>query len=157
MAWFENIEWQRTDLASSTITVKMTDGRVVSGALDKNEFPTEFGSWTLFPGRCEIVFTTADGVEMEIELFDGESSDTRRNGRPIVYLDQNKWSEISKVLNDSRRSTSPQDPVLRLVEAARAGEILVPLSAGHFVETGPLFAEPRIRIATKWRRSRAAG
>lgn len=57
--------------------------------------------------------------------------------RPIVYLDQNHWSTLSKARFDPARvSTSELAAAQRVLKLAESSRIILPLSSGHLSETG---------------------
>lgn len=70
------------------------------------------------------------------------------NGRPSIYLDQNRWRTVSDVLhnptrvNDATESRAAQG----LIDLASDGRIVLPLSMGHMLETEGLFGERRYEV-----------
>jgi len=69
-------------------------------------------------------------------------------GRTIFYLDQNQWSEVSAWRHSRGSVSEPEGEAAReLVQLAEEGRIVLPASAGHFVETAPsprtFFCGPR--------------
>jgi len=67
----------------------------------------------------------------------------------IVYLDQNKWIELAKMVHGKDNSTRAKN-VVRDFEAAIDGDhVVVPLSAFHYMETARVSnAERRRRLKT---------
>lgn len=65
----------------------------------------------------------------------------------IVYLDQNKWIELAKMVHGKDNSTRAKN-VVRDFEAAIDGDhVVVPLSAFHYMETARVSnADRRIRL-----------
>lgn len=101
------------------------------------------------PERALALVTPAgDTIEVELYWFDDQRA--RRAGRPAIYLDQNKWVQISRALNRAEQvqPAAELDATLRLVELARDKKVLLPLSSGHYIETGPLYERRRRDLAT---------
>jgi hypothetical protein len=70
-------------------------------------------------------------------------------GRPVVYLDQNQWSTLAAVhfgLRDVPAETA--NAARRMLALGTSGEIVLPISAGHAIETGPQFSHRRVALAT---------
>lgn len=68
--------------------------------------------------------------------------------RPIVYLDQNHWSKLAAA-RCGGRGVSAEDAAAAEVLAGlgTARRIILPLSAGHAVETGALYGLRRTQLA----------
>ncbi|MCP9490590.1 MAG: hypothetical protein MSC31_12035 [Solirubrobacteraceae bacterium MAG38_C4-C5] len=78
----------------------------------------------------------------------GEDLDELRAGHPTVYLDQNHWSTLAAARHGHRPVREGEaEAALRLAELVEAGRILLPVSAGHLVETTPLYGAPRVALA----------
>jgi hypothetical protein len=86
----------------------------------------------------------------EAEVLAGAASlDGLRAGRPVLYMDQNKWSLLSKWEHGTAHLSEDEDEAAKtLVEFAADRKILIPVSAGHFAETGPLYGQKRIDLAS---------
>ncbi len=86
-----------------------------------------------------LVLTLVDGAEATVELgvTTGEIADALA-GRRVVYLDQNRWSAMAawrhghKPIDESEASAAA-----RLAELVTDQQIVLPMSAGHLIETGP--------------------
>jgi hypothetical protein len=53
----------------------------------------------------------------------------------IVYLDQNKWIELAKMVNGKDNSIRAKNVVRDLEAAVESGHVVIPLSAIHYMET----------------------
>ncbi len=97
-----------------------------------------------------LVLTLAGGVEATVELG-VKTRDTADAlaGRRVVYLDQNRWSAMAawrhghKPIDKSEAAAAE-----RLAELVTDQEIVLPMSAGHVIETGPLYDERRAAHAS---------
>ncbi|KUM79705.1 hypothetical protein [Streptomyces curacoi] len=71
------------------------------------------------------------------------------DGRLIVYLDQNKWSEISNALHSPEKvSSENRRASAQLLQWVQDRLIVLPASAGHYAETGKRFStEKRYDLA----------
>jgi hypothetical protein len=99
--------------------------------------------------RAEIMYVEIPGERATVELRPpGRDLSQLRAGRPLVYLDQNHWSTMAAARHGHRpiRQTE-RTAALRLAELADSGKILLPVSAGHLVETTPLHGAPRVALA----------
>lgn len=80
----------------------------------------------------------------EIGLHDPEDL----GSRPVVYLDQNHWSTLAAVrfrLRDIDGKTA--DAARRLLQLAADRRIILPLSAGHAIETSRQYNDRRVALA----------
>ncbi|MFE2505992.1 hypothetical protein [Streptomyces rubiginosohelvolus] len=91
---------------------------------------------------------TADGLSMEIEM-PRPGQEPPICGRPIVYLDQCHWSALAnhqyrpEVVPEKDRAAAE-----KITDMALSGEIIIPFSAGHFLETSALYGVKRINLAS---------
>jgi hypothetical protein len=100
-------------------------------------WPTTFSSWS-----------TQSGERLEAELFLFDDQQTRRAGRPVVYLDQNKWVQVAQAIHAPERVHSSElEPTRRLIELTKAKAVILPISSGHWIETGPVYGDRRDRLA----------
>jgi len=97
-----------------------------------------------------LVMVTPGGRTIEVELFWFDDQRTRQRGRPVVYLDQNKWVQLAQALvrPDRVRDSAEREATLALVALARQGTLILPLSSGHYIETGPLYEDRRRQLAS---------
>lgn len=99
--------------------------------------PPDFRSVTYVPGDQTLTLTCPSGDILTIEVSDGISQADRRAGRPAIYLDQNKWVVLAQAIYSPDRVHQKELPAaLRLIQLARDERVILPLSAGHLVETG---------------------
>jgi hypothetical protein len=139
------------DLGRRTIT--LNPGRPTEATLDLPNgvfaFNTNIRKIALLPGARRVVLTLPENVEAVVELgASREVGEDLQRGRPIVYLDQNHWSTISAWRQgDGRVATSETPAAQRLSELVQQQRILLPASAGHFVETTPLYGARRVALA----------
>jgi hypothetical protein len=98
----------------------------------------------------ELVLVLPGGVEAHVELgVTGDRAADPLAGRRIVYLDQNRWSAMAAWRHGHRRiDASEAAAAERLAELVTAREIVLPMSAGHLVETAPLYDDPREALAS---------
>jgi hypothetical protein len=100
------------------------------------------------PSEGYAVVRLPGSVDATIELRLGRTAPDALVGRRVVYLDQNHWSTLSAWRIGSDRVTAENAAAAeRLVDLAQAGQVVLPVSAGHLVETTPLFDEPRVARA----------
>lgn len=101
------------------------------------------------PERTLVLVTpTENTVEVELYWFDDQRA--RLGARPVIYLDQNKWVQISRAINRPQQvqPALELDATLQVVEFARTKKVVLPLSSGHYIETGPLYDDRRRDLAT---------
>ena len=67
----------------------------------------------------------------------------------MVYLDQNQWGALSRWEHDEGGlRAADAAAAAQLAAAVAAKQVVLPASAGHYVETGPLYGERRVRRAS---------
>ncbi|WP_298866112.1 hypothetical protein [uncultured Microbacterium sp.] len=128
------IQWRDDGL----VAVKFADGRVVAEA-DPTELAgmlEQFSVVEYQPWHRRLIFKFRDEYGFECELGTVKDPSPVR-GRPVVYLDQNQWSTLSKSLFAPERvSDTERIAAVRLLKMAEAGDIILPLSSAHLSETG---------------------
>lgn len=128
------IQWRDDDL----VALKYSDGRVAaeSAPAGLTGMLEQFSVVEYQPWRRRLIFKFRDGYGFECELGTEKNASPVR-GRPIVYLDQNQWSTLSKSLFAPQRvSDTERLAAVRLLTMAEAGDIILPLSSAHLSETG---------------------
>lgn len=127
------IQWRDDGL----VAVKFADGRVVAEA-DPTELTgmlEQFSVVEYQPWGRRLIFKFRDDYGFECELGTVKDPSPIR-GRPVVYLDQNQWSTLSKSLFAPQRvSDAERLAAVRLLTMAEAGDIILPLSSAHLSET----------------------
>jgi hypothetical protein len=83
-----------------------------------------------------MTFVTDRKDEIRVQLA-AERNPAPVNGRPVVYLDQNQWSTISKAIHCPERVANPDElhAAYEIVRLRTSGRIILPLSAAHMNET----------------------
>ena len=139
---YENHEFVVVHVAGEVRRSK-TNGEAVPPLLD-------FKRATVRVPERTLVLVTPTGSAIEVDLYWFDDQRVRRAGRPAIYLDQNKWVQISKALNrpEHVQPAAELDATLQLVELSRSRKVLLPLSSGHYIETGPLYDSRRRDLAT---------
>ena len=130
---FDAIQWRRDD---GIVAVRLSDGTV-------RGFP-EIGLSQSFSGRIvhaeyqwakrELVLSTDDS-RIDLELGTVRNPSPLR-GRPVVYLDQNHMSTLSKALRAPERLNEHDwSAAIRLITLAGNSKIVLPFSGAHMSET----------------------
>lgn len=157
MIWsgLERIESTTVDYEEGYIEIRTVEGRVVrlpggSWAASSEDGPLDFKRVTFRPNDLVITMLTPRDEELEAEVFDSADLVERRAGRPVVYLDQNKWVQIALALHRPERVHGPElAATFRVIEMAHAKELILPISSGHSIEIGPLYGRRRLDIAVQ--------
>lgn len=140
------------DFDSGVGEVETADGEIVRAQMPASlrEAGTNIRRMTIDVEADELVLFLPGGVEAHVELgVTGERAADPLAGRRIVYLDQNRWSAMAAWRHGHRPiGASEAAAAERLAELVTAGEIVLPMSAGHLVETAPLYDDPREALAT---------
>lgn len=142
--------WLAIDLQRRTLSFRSSDGRGLDMPMPAEMFPEPANLQ-----RVELdidaarLMITMPGERAAVELRrPGQDVDELRAGRPTVYLDQNHWSTLAAARRGHRPMRQGEAAAaLRLAELVEAGRVLLPVSAGHLVETTPLHGAPRVALA----------
>jgi hypothetical protein len=105
---------------------------------------------SLSAGLDQLLIGLPNDEEAIVELAGtGQAVEDLRADRPVVYLDQNHWSSFAAArFGHKSVSRAEAEAAGCLIALAEAKEILLPHSAGHLVETVPLYGVPRVALAT---------
>ena len=154
MGWqgLEHIESLTTDYEKDYVEVRTVDGRVLREVREpssvEDSVPIDYKRVTWRPADLLMTMVTAWDEELEVEVFGNDDQLARRKGRPVVYLDQNIWVQISKAIYRPDSMPDPEvAPTLQLVERARHEEVILPISSAHWIETGPTYGQRRTQLA----------
>jgi len=141
-----SIDYERDELR-----VEADDGRVVVEAAraPRPDGLLDFTSVTFRPHDLVLEIVVPSGTKLEVEVFDQDDQEQRRSRRPIVYLDQNKWVQIAQATYAPEK-VPPRElgPTLRLIELSHSRGVLLPISSGHWIETGSLDGRHRSHLAS---------
>lgn len=130
------IQWRADD---DVLAFKMAGGRVVGqvASLGFDDILAGLAFIELRPWHRQLIFEFVDGYGFNCELGTARDLAPLR-ARPVVYLDQNQWSTMSKAIFAPYRvsDVTERTAARRLLEMAEAGSVILPLSAAHLAETG---------------------
>jgi hypothetical protein len=139
------------EVATGRLLITDIDGRITEhhdGPVMPKE--TEISRVCVDFGARALTLTMPDEVTATI-AFQLDADDRRGYlaSRLIVYLDQNHWSTIANTIAGARPVSSKDAAAVRLLGAlADQGRIVLPLSAGHTVETSALYGRRRTQVAS---------
>jgi hypothetical protein len=90
---------------------------------------------------------TNRGTLVVAEAYSPYTADPAK-GRRVVYLDQNHWSTLARVMVDPDlvKKKSEIEPAQELIRLAGDGGVVIPLSAANMTETGALYGDRRYEI-----------
>lgn len=96
-----------------------------------------------------VVIETTWGDVIEVEQYEYDNQAQRRNDRPTVYLDQNKWVQVAQAVHTPGAIESERErtAATELGRRARSREVILLLSSGHWLETGPTYGGRRTTTA----------
>ena len=140
------------DLRARTVTRYSPSGAAASFPLPPGvwEQSTSIERLCFSPGVSELHVGLPGGEEAAVELRrDTDSAEELLDGRPILYLDQNKWSSMAAWKFGHREVLAEEaQAAQQLAALVENRQILLPISAAHLVETTPLHGERRIALAS---------
>ena len=130
--------------ATGEVEIVTTDGRLVTGHVGPHPTPTAIERTTFEVDTSTLHLSLADHTTFTSKIG---TMDTTVDC-PVVYLDQNHWIDIARVLTGSATVTDARRAALEgLIELARRGEIVLPLSAAHLIETAKKGGRQRTDLA----------
>jgi hypothetical protein len=140
--------WQ-VDFQNGTIKIVCQNGQILEEELAAkyrardSQIATSIFDWE----RWWILSTTTRDDLIITEGFN-PNSPPPFNGRPSVYLDQNRWRTVADVLHDPGRveDLDERHAAQDLIRMATDGGIVLPLSMGHMLETAGLHSERRYEV-----------
>lgn len=145
----ELYKYWHIDFQNETIRIVCQDGQIIddgmeSGSRTRN---SQIASSTFDWEKWWVMSITTKGDLIITEGFN-PASPPPFNGRPSIYLDQNRWRTVSDVLHDPTRvkDTAERNAAQDLIDLASDGHIVLPLSMGHMLETEGLFGERRYEV-----------
>lgn len=138
------------DLQAGTLTAFRSDGRTATfRGIDPTagaETRIDKIDWSEALGGVIVYVQTGDEIALELPRFPREDQLT---GRRVLYLDQNHWSTLAKASYDPGRVAKTElRAAERIRELVRERRIIIPISAGHHVETTQYGSDAdRLRLA----------
>jgi hypothetical protein len=94
----------------------------------------------------ELVAPSGDSIVLEVYANDDQA--LRRDGRPVIYLDQNHWIQLGRSMHAPQRVPSPElGPARELIRLAEQRRVILPVSSGHMIETTQTDSTWRERLA----------
>jgi hypothetical protein len=140
--------WQ-IDFEKGAIKIVCQDGQIL-----EEELQAKYSSRdsqianSIFDWEKWWIFSTTTRGHMIITEGFNPNSPPPFNGRPSVYLDQNRWRTVADVLHNPKRIADPgeRQAAQDLIQLALDGGIVLPLSMGHMLETAGLHNELRYEV-----------
>ena len=120
-----------TDYAAGTVTLRRSDGKEARFPLKRLRHTTAIARATHFRDGNLLFLETVRDEALLVEL---PGCAPVGQERPVVYLDQNKWSFLAKHIRH-RGNGAEHEAAQRLIELAMARRVILPMSAGHMFET----------------------
>ena len=134
--FIEAFQWRADD---NMVALRFRSGKVrgFSGDTLHATHAKDFAMVEVHPWRRSVFFKTTRGHGFSSRFGSRFNSSPLRD-RPVVYLDQNQWSTLSKSVNAPWRVQSDDElkAAWRLIGLASSGRVVLPLSAAHLGETG---------------------
>ncbi|HEY5179902.1 MAG TPA: hypothetical protein VIJ07_09060 [Dermatophilaceae bacterium] len=134
------------DRETSSAVFARSDGKEARFPLETSPFDdtSALSRLQYTPAFDTLLAVTGTGDDILFELPKQDGTD-QLGGRVVVYLDQNKWSDIAKAMHDPTRVNEEDRLAARqLAEWAHHRRIILPASSGHYYETTKQFdAEER--------------
>jgi hypothetical protein len=140
--------WQ-VDFQSGKIRIVCQDGQILEEELEPRfrARDSQIAS-TIFDWEKWWILSTTTKDDLIITEGFNPASPPPLNGRPAVYLDQNRWRTVADVLHDPDRVNNPTErrAAQDLIRLATDGGIVLPLSMGHMLETAGLHSDRRYEV-----------
>jgi hypothetical protein len=134
--FIEAFQWRADD---NMVALRFRSGLVrgFSGEALHATHAKDFAMVEVHPWHRSVFFKTTRGDGFSSRFGSRFNSSPLRD-RPVVYLDQNQWSTLSKSVHAPWRVQSDEElkAAWRLIGLASSGRVILPLSAAHLGETG---------------------
>lgn len=137
------------DVATGRLRLSDAEGRLIEDEPFPIASETEISQVRIDFDRkmLSLVLPDQSTATMAMQL-EAERQQAHLASRPLVYLDQNHWSKLAAVRYGGRGvDREDADAARVLMTLAQHGRIVLPLSAGHAVETGAMYGVKRSQIA----------
>jgi len=142
-------KYWHVDYQNGSIQIVCQDGKVFDEELEAKYRPinSQIATSTFDWEKWWIWSTTTRNNLILTEGFN-PASPPPFNGRPSVYLDQNRWRTVADALHEPARvaDVNERRAAQDLIRLANDGGIVLPLSTGHLLETAGLHGDRRYEI-----------
>jgi hypothetical protein len=142
------------DVDARSYEIETTDGVVHRQEMARPgkdptpELPRDFRRVSYDTAERTLTLLPPNGDPLVVEVFDGGDQSQRRAGRPVVYLDQNKWVLLGRAIHSPSKVPPSELPAAKeLIWHAEQQRVILPLSSGHYIETA--------RVDRSWRQNLA--
>lgn len=145
----DRYKYWHVDYARGNIRIVCQDGRVFDDTLSpRHQRCDSLVATSTFDWEKWWILSTTIKNDLIITEGFNPASDPPLNGRPSVYLDQNRWRTVADALHDPARLEDPDErrAAQDLILLANDGGIVLPLSTGHLIETAGLNGDRRYEI-----------
>jgi len=140
--------WQ-LDFQNETIRIVCQDGQILEEDLEPRlrARDSQVAS-SIFDWERWWIWSTTTRNDLIITEGFNPASPPPFNGRPSVYLDQNRWRTVADTLHDPDRvkNATERRAAQDLIRLATDGGIVLPLSMGHMLETAGLHSDRRYEV-----------
>lgn len=142
-------KYWHVDYQNGSIRIVRQDGQVLYEELEAKYRPTHSQVTTsTFDWEKWWIWSTTTRNDLILTEGFNPASPPPLNGRPSVYLDQNRWRTVADVVHEPARVADLDErrAAQDLIRLANDGGIVLPLSTGHLLETAGLNGERRYEI-----------
>ncbi|MGW3497983.1 hypothetical protein [Streptomyces sp. NPDC001020] len=135
-------------LAAKTGEIELKGGPCLSipiQAMQEGDSSLEAISYYFDTRTVQVV--TKSGHSFEVDMSEGGDA-SPVDGRKVIYLDQCHWSTLAKRLNGGNVAPSEASAADKFIHLAKSRDLILPMSAGHFLETTATYGEKRVGLAS---------
>lgn len=130
--------------ATGDVEIVCTDGRVLNGNLPLEHESSTVTRTTFDVRSSTLCMSMAHGADFTFQIGTVFSA----VDRPVIYLDQNHWIDLARVLSGyTRLEAEKASACRRLIDLARNRDVILPLSGAHIVETAKKGGRQRTDLA----------
>jgi hypothetical protein len=131
-------------LATGDAEIVGSDGRLLRGNVGSQPGPTAITEYVFDLRTSTLRLSLEDGTVFITQIGTVRAA----VDAPLVYLDQNQWIDLARVLTGSPTISGARKAACqRLIDLARRRDIILPLSAAHLVETAKKGGRQRTDVA----------
>lgn len=145
----DRYKYWHVDYQSGSIRIVCQDGQVLEGELEaKYRSANSQVATSTFDWEKWWIWSTTTRNDLILTEGFNPASPPPFNGRPSVYLDQNRWRTVADVAHDPARvkDVDERRAAQDLIRLANDGGIVLPLSTAHLVETAGLYGDRRYEV-----------